>query len=163
MLKRAVPSSVALVLLSLTLATPLSLLAAPLSSSASDSNTNASHFQPDPDCLSCGLSRASEALSRSLGTVVEGSLTSVGASAMVIVSSVEVLAEGSVVIVRGVANGVSVSIQLSGQALQGVAMVSGTIIQVSTVATGHMLISAGKVIAFIPNELGKALLHHEKV
>jgi hypothetical protein len=30
-------------------------------------------------------------------------------------------------------------------------------------SAGHALVVSGKVIAFIPNELGKALLHHSQV
>lgn len=118
---------------------------------------------PDPDCPSCALSRASNALSQAASSVVEGSLTTIGASGMLVVTSVEVLAQGSVVVLKGVSDGVSVTVQLSGQAIQGLGLASGAIVQASAVATGHILISAGKVIAFIPNELGKALIHHEKV
>lgn len=127
------------------------------------SSTTTSAPLPDPDCPSCALSRASTAMSQAVGTVVEGSLTTVGASGMVLVTGVEVLAQGSVVVITGVSEGVSVTVQLSGQALQGLGIVSGTVLHASAVATGHLLISAGKVIAFIPNALGKALIHHEKV
>jgi hypothetical protein len=37
------------------------------------------------------------------------------------------------------------------------------VLQATAVSTGHLLISAGKIIAFIPNELGKALIYHSKV
>ncbi len=153
----------ALLLLSLSLATPLSAFASSAVDDGPSTTTVAPAPLPDPDCPSCALSRASNALSQAASTVVEGSLTTVGASGMLVVTSVEVLAQGSVVVLKGVSDGVSVTVQLSGQAIQGLGLASGAIVQASAVATGHILISAGKVIAFIPNELGKALIHHEKV
>ena len=38
----------------------------------------------------------------------------------------------------------------------------GTSVEVVTASTGHVLVLAGKAIAFIPNEVGKALLHHSR-
>ena len=46
---------------------------------------------------------------------------------------------------------------------EGVTGSPGTTLDVVATSTGHMLVFSGKVLAFIPNELGKALLHHEKV
>jgi hypothetical protein len=40
---------------------------------------------------------------------------------------------------------------------------AGTTLDVVATASGHMLVLSGKVLAFIPNELGKALLHHAEV
>lgn len=153
----------ALLGLSLSLALSLATIGTAHANIRDDSSTTTSAPLPDPDCPSCALSRASTAMSQAVGTVVEGSLTTVGASGMVVVKGVEVLAQGSVLVITGVSEGVSVTIQLSGQALQGIGIVSGTVLHASAVATGHILISAGKVIAFIPNEIGKALIHHEKV
>ena len=40
---------------------------------------------------------------------------------------------------------------------------AGTAVVVSAVATGWVLSAAGAAIAFIPNELGRALLYNERV
>ena len=42
-------------------------------------------------------------------------------------------------------------------------LAAGAVVNVVALSTGHMLVMSGKAIAFIPNELGKALLHHSKV
>ena len=39
----------------------------------------------------------------------------------------------------------------------------GYVAMLGVVGAGTLLSTAGEVIAFIPNEIGKALLHHEKV
>jgi hypothetical protein len=39
----------------------------------------------------------------------------------------------------------------------------GTAITVTAVSAGWVLSTAGEVLALIPNTLGKALLHHERV
>lgn len=115
------------------------------------------------DCPSCGVSRASEALSVAGNTVVQGSLMGITASGSLIIESVKASTSGVVVVLHASADAASVTLHLSGEVLQHAALASGTLIEVSAVSTGHLLISAGKVIAFIPNELGKALLHHEKI
>jgi hypothetical protein len=43
------------------------------------------------------------------------------------------------------------------------ALAVGTVVTVSAISTGLMLVAAGEALAFIPNEIGKALLHHEKI
>jgi hypothetical protein len=37
------------------------------------------------------------------------------------------------------------------------------VVTVSVISAGVLLSAGGEVIAFIPNELGRALLHHERV
>jgi hypothetical protein len=39
----------------------------------------------------------------------------------------------------------------------------GTVVAVSVIGAGVVLSAAGEVLCFIPNELGRALLHNEKV
>ena len=39
----------------------------------------------------------------------------------------------------------------------------GTVVTVSAVGAGTVLSVAGRAIAFVPNEIGAALLHHEKL
>jgi hypothetical protein len=40
---------------------------------------------------------------------------------------------------------------------------TGAAVAVSVIGAGTVLSVAGEVIAFIPNEIGKALLHNEQV
>ena len=113
------------------------------------------------------LSNASEALSAAAGFVVLGSMSAVAASGYVVVASVETVADGVVVVLKGASAGaeasVQASVQLSGAAAQGLSDAAGKAVTVTATSTGHMLILSGKVLAFIPNELGKSLLHHSRV
>ncbi len=53
--------------------------------------------------------------------------------------------------------------RVSGHVASAVVMGVGTVVTVSVIGTGLLLSTAGEVLAFIPNELGRALLHNEKV
>lgn len=79
------------------------------------------------------------------------------------VMSVDASARGIVAVVRRTSDGVEASLEFSGDvgvsALFGVAAV----ISVTTVVAGWLLSVAGEVICIVPNALGEALLHNEKV
>jgi hypothetical protein len=119
------------------------------------------------DCPSCTDSRASESkasegLSVGAGMVVLGSMSMLVGSGTIIVQSVESIADGVTVVIKGSATAASVTLKLSGKAFNNIALASGTVLEVSVVSTGYLFISAGKAIAFIPNELGNGLLYHAK-
>lgn len=82
---------------------------------------------------------------------------------MYVVHSVQQVGEVSVLVLKSSAEGVSTTIELSGKGIKELALVSGAIIQTSATATGHVLMFSGQIIAFIPNQIGMALIHHEKV
>ncbi len=109
------------------------------------------------------LSHASEALSAAAGIVVLGSMSAVAASGYVVIASVETVAEGVVVVLKGASAGAEASVQLSGAAAAGLSDAAGKAVAVTATSTGHMLVMSGRVLAFIPNETGKSLLHHSRV
>jgi hypothetical protein len=53
--------------------------------------------------------------------------------------------------------------RLTGQAARGASLVVGSAVEVVAVSTGSLLVASGKAIAFIPNEIGLALLHQSRV
>lgn len=134
-----------------------------LSISTNTTLTIAAENANNPDCPSCGVSRSSEAISGAGSMVVQGSLLGVTGSAEFVVESSVVVASGVVIVMKGASDAASVTVQLSGEGLRQLGLVSGAILHATAVSTGHILISAGKIIAFIPNEIGKALLHHARV
>jgi hypothetical protein len=83
--------------------------------------------------------------------------------AVLVVKSVEASAAGTVYLLERVSDGVQASIEVSGKVADGVSTAVGTTVTVSAIAAGMVLSAAGAVIAFIPNEIGKALLHNERV
>lgn len=81
----------------------------------------------------------------------------------VVVTGVEASAQGTVWIVENLADGVKGSICFAGQAVGSVAVAAGTVIVVTAVATGMVLSTAGHVIAFVPNEIGRSLSYNQRV
>ena len=81
----------------------------------------------------------------------------------IVVTGVEASAEGTVWIVETVADGVKGSICFAGRLVGTAAVAVGTVIVVTAVATGMVLSTAGRVIAFIPNEIGRSLSYNQRV
>jgi len=109
------------------------------------------------------LSEASVGIPIASGVVVIGSLLAIHASANVIVKSVEVVADGVVIVLGGASEMASTSVKLSTQAAADLSVAAGSVVEVIAVSTGHILVASGKTIAFIPNEIGNSLLHHSEV
>lgn len=85
------------------------------------------------------------------------------AGTALVVVSVQVVGGATVWVLERVSDGVRISIRTAGKLAEGVAVSAGTAVVVSVIGAGTLLSTAGEVIAFIPNEIGKALLHNEKV
>ena len=85
----------------------------------------------------------------------------VGAS--LVVKAVEVTASGTIYLLERASDGAQASVRVAGNVASGVVMGVGTVVTVSAIGTGLLLSTAGEVLAFIPNELGRALLHNERV
>ncbi|MES2756134.1 MAG: hypothetical protein V4693_02080 [Pseudomonadota bacterium] len=109
------------------------------------------------------LSNASELATEGSALVVYGSLSAVAASGTVMVESVEAAGDASVVVLAGASDAAQAALRLSGRVARDASLAVGTSVTVVATSTGHILVAAGKVVAFIPNELGKALLHHSRV
>lgn len=100
--------------------------------------------------LPIGLSVAAPALLLSGGVVLT-------------VTAVEASAQGAVWVLERAADGARMTLTLSAKAAGGVSVAVGTAVVVSAVSAGWVLSAAGQAIAFIPNEIGTALLHNERV
>ena len=128
----------------------------------------AAHAQSDASLLVSALPIAS---------VVVGTAVSVGAStavvalpvalsvdgAKLIVKGVKASAKGTVLLLESASDGAAASIEISGKALRATGASLGDTILVSVILTGALLSVAGEVIAYVPNEMGKALLYNERI
>lgn len=85
------------------------------------------------------------------------------AGSTLLVKAVEASARGVVCVLERASDGARASVEIAGRGLQIASVVAGAVVTVSVVGTGTMLSTAGQVIAFIPNELGRSLLHNERV
>ena len=88
-------------------------------------------------------------------------LLSAGAALTVV--SVETVAEGTLCVLERASDGARASVVLSGQAVGGLSALVGGAVVVTAVSAGWVLSAAGQAIAFIPNEIGRALLHNERI
>ncbi|MGZ3183826.1 MAG: hypothetical protein ACXU8N_15425 [Telluria sp.] len=109
------------------------------------------------------LSGASQLMADGSAAVVGGSVQVLAGAGSVVVRSVELSADGAVLVLETIAGGARVSVRVSGEAARGLSLAAGATVEASTIATGTLLVAAGRVIAFLPNEAGKALLYHARV
>ncbi|HYW57091.1 MAG TPA: hypothetical protein VE934_09025 [Polaromonas sp.] len=97
------------------------------------------------------------------GSVVALPLVLSTAGAVLVVKTVEVSARGTVYVLERASDGATASVEIVGKGVGAASLVVGTAVTVSVIGAGVILSAAGQVIAFIPNELGRALLHNERL
>ncbi|MES2511734.1 MAG: hypothetical protein V4625_17560 [Pseudomonadota bacterium] len=85
------------------------------------------------------------------------------AGAVLVVKTVESTARGTLYLLERISDGARASIEMAGRGGAGASLVVGASVLVSVVAAGTVLSVAGEAIAFIPNALGRALLHNERL
>ncbi|MEY4561505.1 MAG: hypothetical protein RLZZ618_782 [Pseudomonadota bacterium] len=109
------------------------------------------------------LSEASalSALPVAVSVTAPSVVLSVGTTLTIV--AVEVSAAGTVWVLQRASDGARASITLSAKAAGALSMTVGTVVVVTAVSTGWVLSTAGKALAFIPNELGAALIYNERV
>lgn len=90
-------------------------------------------------------------------------LAVLSAGAALTVVAVEASAVGTVWVLERASDGARASLTLSGELARGASVVVGSAVLVTALSAGWVLSSAGKAIAFVPNQIGRALLHNERV
>jgi len=124
-----------------------------------------------------GLSALSALSALPVASVVIAGGTAVGAStaavtlpvalsaggAVLVVRAVEVTARGSLCVLERASDGARVSLEFAGRGIERTALSVGRSVQLSVLASGAVLSVLGEAIAFVPNELGRALLHNERL
>ena len=94
--------------------------------------------------------------------VIGGSILMVAVGGSVVVAGVHASGDGLELVLQGAGQASTATVRLSGEAARGLSVAAGTVLDVVATSTGHVLVLSGKALAFIPNEIGKALLHHER-
>jgi len=109
------------------------------------------------------LSRSSELSANGSTTVVEGSLVAVEGSAEATVTAVQAVGDALWITLQGSATVgrfvLAVPLAVAGGASYAVGQTPMVVAQ----GVGWLIVRGGEVIAFIPNEAGKALLHSQPV
>ena len=88
-------------------------------------------------------------------------ILSTGAALTVV--AVEATSTGTVWVLERASDGARASIQLVGRGIAGASIAAGTVVVATALSTGWVLSAAGEVIAFVPNEIGRALLYNERI
>jgi hypothetical protein len=112
---------------------------------------------------STGWSDASGLAAEGSATVAYGSLSAVVASGTAVIDSIEAVGDASVVVLAGASDAAQAAVRLSGRAARAASLAVGTSVNVIATSSGYLLVTAGKVLAFIPNDIGRALIHHSRV
>lgn len=87
----------------------------------------------------------------------------ISAGAVFTVAAVQVSAAGTVLLLRGASEAVEASVTVAASSAAAVSVAVGTVASVSACSAGWVLSTAGRAIAFIPNEIGRALLYDQRV
>ncbi|WP_310631881.1 hypothetical protein [Paraburkholderia sp.] len=109
------------------------------------------------------LSVAASPLISVTGHPFEGSVVGATGSGLIVSSIVEGTVDTLTVAFAAAADGSKATVAVSADAAKKAGLSVGSAVKVVSEATGYALIASGELLAFIPNEAGKALLHHSRV
>ncbi len=83
--------------------------------------------------------------------------------AVLIVKSIELSARGTICVLERASDGATATIEIAGRMADRIMLRTGQAVEVSVVGAGAVISMAGAAIAFVPNALGRALLHNERL
>jgi hypothetical protein len=98
-----------------------------------------------------------------VGAVSAAPLVLSAAGAVFAIKAVEVSARGTVYVLERASDGARFSVTLAAGAMGAASLVAGTLVTASVIGAGIVLSAAGEAIAFVPNAIGRALLHNERL
>lgn len=134
------------------LSRPACALAAALAVALGGASPGSAQAQRDLSSAS-GLSLLPVAL------VVAAPAALLSGATVLTVAAVEASADGGTWVLERGSDGARISLRLAG----GASVAVGAAVTVTAVGAGWLLSSAGRVLAIVPNEVGRSLLHHERV
>jgi hypothetical protein len=103
---------------------------------------------------------SSAALSYATASVVGGTASTLAAGASLTLVAIEKAGEAVIWVLKDISTGATVSIRASAQVAGATSMAVGTAIAVTASAAGYALYSAGRMIAFVPSEIGRSMVYH---
>lgn len=106
------------------------------------------------------VSQGSALSAEGASALAAGSVEVIAGSPTLIVLAVNAVAEGSVVVLKGASTAATVSVKVTPEIAGELSKAIGATVTIMTEAAGYSLMYAGRMIAFIPNESSKKLLHH---
>lgn len=120
------------------------------------------------------VSAASALSALPLASVVVGASATAGVSlavpvilstsgAVFVIKAIEAGALSTVYVLERASDGARVSVEVAGRGAAHASAATGAVVTVSVIGAGVILSAAGEAIAFLPNALGRALLHNERL
>lgn len=109
------------------------------------------------------LSEASELSAVGSASLVAGSVASVVGTGELVVESIDWMADGTRCAFRGSVEVGRIVLIIPAKIVGGASLAVGQTVLITAKGTGWLITKAGEVIAFIPNEVGEALLFSEPV
>ena len=110
-----------------------------------------------------GASEASALSALPIAVSVAAPVMLFSAGVILTVVAVEASATGAVWVLERASDGARATVRLGSQAAGAMSVAAGTVVVVTAMSTGWVLSAASQAIAFIPNEIGAALLYNERV
>ena len=145
---------------SVALAVSIALVAAPASAHRNDGPSAVSAVSALP--IASVASAVVVGVGASAGAASVPVALSAG-GARLVVRSLEVTARGTLCVLERVSDGATATVELSGRTLERGSLAVGRSVEVGVSAAGVVLSAAGEVVAFIPSELGRSLMHNERI
>jgi hypothetical protein len=109
------------------------------------------------------ISEASALSALPIAVSVAAPVAVLSAGAALTLVTIEATSSGAVWVLERGSDGARASVRLVGRGLAGASLAAGTAIVCTALSTGWVLSAAGEAIAFVPNELGRALLYNERI
>ena len=97
------------------------------------------------------------------GKPVDASTALAAGGAFVVIGVVDGSAEVTSVTLKNIANGSQYVINVSGKAAREASVMASTSVRVVAESTGYAIMASGKLLAFIPNAIGQAMMHQSAV
>jgi hypothetical protein len=93
------------------------------------------------------------------GAIVDGSAQLVRAGGALTIAGITAVGDASVIVLRDLATGSEASVRIGVGVAQAGSLAVGQAVNVVAEATGMSLIAGGRLVAFVPNEVGRALVY----
>lgn len=107
--------------------------------------------------------RASGDLSLASAVIIGGSVLLTSGAGELVVRSVEASGDAVTVVAHGVSDASELVLRMSADLAGTLSIATGSVMTAIAHGTGTLLVHAGKVVAFLPNELGRELLHRRRI
>ncbi|KGP62890.1 hypothetical protein EP47_07760 [Legionella norrlandica] len=110
-----------------------------------------------------GSAMSAQLSSQGIGQIISGSSNLLVAGSQLPIAGVKVVGDFLHITLHSVENSTSVTIKVSRNVAGASLLATGQLVQVVATGSSTLVYTSGQIIAFLPNEMGKSLLHSKKL